>query len=138
MSVVGFFALSGGAAERNEVVRTTRPTADRVIAWLRKDTSTQLSASVVRSARSVASSVTPSYRRTTFPLRKISNSGIADTWNFAASCGLVLVFTLQTVKSRASECRTGFIARHGPHHAAQKSTSTGPAAFSTSRLKLYS
>ncbi len=28
--------------------------------------------------------------------------------------------------------------RHGPHHAAQKSTSTGPGSSSTSRLKLYS
>src|SRR4029079_3244244 len=32
---------------------------------------------------------------------------------------------------------TGFMARHGPHQAAQKSTSTGPGSSSTSRLKLY-
>src|SRR4051794_23017311 len=63
---------------------------------------------------------------------------MADTSNLAASRGFVSVFTLHTLKSRASACRTGFMARHGPHHAAQKSTSTGPGSSSTSRLKLYS
>src|SRR5688500_4899254 len=35
-------------------------------------------------------------------------------------------------KSRAISSSAGAIILHGPHHSAQKSTSTGPAAFRTS------
>src|SRR6478672_3824508 len=48
------------------------------------------------------------------------------------------MLTLATLKSRASVSIVGFIARHGGHHGAQKSTSTGSADSSTSRFQLKS
>src|SRR5262245_30723738 len=95
-------------------------------------------ARALNSDRRTGSGVAHSNRRTTWPWWNTSSVGIAETWNFAASCGFVSVLTLHTLKSWATAATTGFIARHGGHHGAQKSTSTGPGSSSTSRLKLYS
>ena len=56
--------------------------------------------------------------------------------------GFSSMFTLATVSLPASSpaisSSAGPIALQGPHHSAQKSTSTGPVAFSTSVAKLSS
>src|SRR5689334_1841286 len=61
---------------------------------------------------------------------------------FIGVCGFSSMLTLATVTfpamSVASSSRNGAIIRHGPHHSAQKSTSTGPLARSTSASKLLS
>src|SRR6516225_1297553 len=52
------------------------------------------------------------------------------------------MFTLATVSlpanSPASSSSADAIILHGPHHSAQKSTSTGPSAFSTSAENVWS
>src|SRR5437016_11237264 len=48
------------------------------------------------------------------------------------------MLTFATLKSRARASMVGCIARHGGHHGAQKSTSTGSADSSTSRFQLKS
>ena len=51
---------------------------------------------------------------------------------------LVSTFTLQTLNSLASDSMIGFMAWHGAHHEAQKSTSTGSADWRTSFFQLNS
>lgn len=51
--------------------------------------------------------------------------------NPPASSWLVSTFTLQTLRSLASASMVGFMARHGGHHEAQKSTSTGSLDWRT-------
>lgn len=58
----------------------------------------------------------------------LRDSGV-ETIEFRAS---------QTLKSLASASMAGFIARQGPHHDAQKSTSTGSLAWRTSFFQLNS
>src|SRR5690554_5057399 len=69
-------------------------------------------------------------------------AGIEVIWYFAASWGLSSTLSLTTrilsEFSLAIWSRMGETARHGPHHSAQKSTSTGPSASSTSCVKLAS
>src|SRR5262249_54840774 len=50
---------------------------------------------------------------------------------------ILTIFTLSPI-SRASSFRTGSTRRHGPHHSAQKSTSTGVGDISTSSTKVAS
>src|SRR5438477_11091571 len=57
-------------------------------------------------------------------------------------CGFSSMLTLATVTrpsmSSARSLRNGAIILHGPHHSAQKSTSTGSLALSTTASKLLS
>src|SRR5271169_6314879 len=57
---------------------------------------------------------------------------------WTASFWLLSTLTLQTLKSFASDSMTGFMARHGGHHDAQKSTRTGSVAWITSSFHLNS
>src|ERR1700712_4745863 len=76
-------------------------------------------------------------------LNKIS-VGIPRTANWLGDIGLSSISTLATVSlpanSPASSFKAGPIILHGPHHSAQKSTSTGPLllASTTSVAKLLS
>src|SRR5918993_5939188 len=54
------------------------------------------------------------------------------------SSTLTLTIFSRPSSSPASPSSTGATARHGPHHGAQKSTSTAPVASRTSCLKLAS
>ena len=67
--------------------------------------------------------------------------GIDITWKVAAVCGLSSTFSLTTrmsSRSPASSSRWGATIRHGPHHGAQKSTSTGSEDSMTSAWKVVS
>src|SRR5207237_5069885 len=88
--------------------------------------------------RRVASGVTPTNRLTAWPLRNTRKVGTEVTPYLPASGPLVSMLTLQTLWSRARASTTGFIARHGGHQEAQKSTSTGPGDSSTSVFQLNS
>src|ERR1051326_5804084 len=76
------------------------------------------------------------------PSLKISNVGIARMPNLPASAWLSSTFTLPILSlpsySSASSSRRGAIILHGPHHSAQKSTSTGVLALVTSVSKVAS
>src|SRR5271154_179480 len=74
------------------------------------------------------------------PLNRII-VGIDSTWKRAAVCGFSSMSSLTMRRSWRSEAissRTGATTRQGPHQGAQKSTSTGPSASSTSASKLVS
>src|SRR5690349_15188000 len=72
----------------------------------------------------------------TSPLLKTFIAGIEVIWYFIARSGFSSTLSLRIViLSGCSDwiwSRTGETMRHGPHHSAQKSTSTGPSAWSTS------
>jgi hypothetical protein len=74
----------------------------------------------------------PTTRSTSFPSRITTSSGIDCAPNLVASPGFASTSTFTTLRCPA--CRsarsssTGEIIRHGPHHAAQKSTTTGTEA----------
>src|SRR5918996_2396680 len=69
------------------------------------------------------------------PSLKNASWGIACTPNRAASAGCSSTFTLPIVtwspSSRAISSSTGAMARHGPHHGAQKSITTGCSLVTT-------
>src|SRR5262249_59098926 len=69
-----------------------------------------------------------------------SNESVAAGYGgeWAASSWLVSTFTLQTLNSLARASTVGFMARHGGHHEAQKTTSTGSPAWRTSFFQLNS
>src|SRR6202022_1540412 len=73
------------------------------------------------------------------PPLKIIRVGIDITPYFEAVFGLssTLSFTILTLSPIAPEISSsaGAIMRQGPHHSAQKSTTTGPVALSTSASK---
>src|SRR6185437_16321114 len=74
------------------------------------------------------------------PLKRII-VGIESTWKRAAVCGFSSMSSLTIFRSSRSDwisSRTGATTRQGPHHGAQKSTSTGLSASSTSASKLLS
>src|SRR4051794_9556589 len=75
------------------------------------------------------------------PLKRII-VGIESTPYCAAVCWLSSTLSLTTfsapLRSLAISSRTGATTRHGPHHGAQKSTSTGVSASRTSAWKLLS
>src|SRR3954463_6094405 len=81
----------------------------------------------------------PTWREAISPPLKIIKVGIDITPYFAAVFGLssTLSFTILTLSPIAPEisASAGAILLHGPHHSAQKSTTTGPVALSTSASK---
>ena len=74
-------------------------------------------------------SLEPERRATSFPPLNRMSVGMLRMPSWPASCWFSSVFTLPTCSCvrrwAASWSSTGDIARHGPHHSAQKSTSTG-------------
>ncbi len=81
-----------------------------------------------RNARTCASGCAPTNSSTTRPLRKSLTAGMPRIWNCCARSWFSSVLTLTTLIlpafSSASCSSTGPSARQGPHHGAQKSTST--------------
>src|SRR5215470_14068366 len=81
----------------------------------------------------------PTWREAISPPLKIIRVGIDITPYFEAVFGLssTFSFTILTLSPIAPEISSsaGAIMRHGPHHSAQKSTTTGPVALSTSASK---
>src|SRR3979411_3384246 len=81
----------------------------------------------------------PTWREAISPPLKIINVGIDITPYFEAVFGLSSTFslTILTLSPIAPEISSsaGAIMRQGPHHSAQKSTTTGPVALSTSISK---
>src|ERR1700754_1757986 len=65
--------------------------------------------------------------------------GIPRTPYFCGTCGfssmLILAIVTLPFSSPASSSSAGAIIRQGPHHSAQKSTTTGVLEFSTSAWK---
>src|SRR5260221_160313 len=92
-----------------------------------RDTSTALRLVELRSPTLVAA---------TWPCWKIISVGIPRTPYLVGICGFSSMLTLATVSlpsySLASSSSEGAIMRHGPHHSAQKSTTTGVFASRTS------
>src|SRR3954469_5023193 len=77
----------------------------------------------------------------TAPFRNRISVGMLRTSKFAAVCWFSSTLSLtifRSERSAAISSRTGATTRHGPHHGAQKSTSTGPSASRTSAWKLLS
>src|SRR6478735_5954894 len=72
----------------------------------------------------------------TAPLLNTFIAGMEVIWYFIARSGFSSTLSLRIViLSGCSDwisSSTGETIRHGPHHSAQKSTSTGPSAWSTS------
>src|SRR6266481_6519096 len=81
----------------------------------------------------------PTWREAISPPLKIIKVGIDITPYFEAVFGLSSTFslTILTLSPIAPEISSsaGAIMRQGPHHSAQKSTTTGPVALSTSASK---
>src|ERR1700739_1479660 len=81
----------------------------------------------------------PTWREAISPPLKIIKVGIDITPYFEAVFGLssTLSFTILTLSpiAPAISSSAGAIMRQGPHHSAQKSTTTGPVALSTSDSK---
>src|SRR5215469_145255 len=79
-------------------------------------------------------------RSTGFPPLKRIRNGIPETWYSPARFGLSSVFNFTNFALPACEeatfSTTGPSILHGPHHGAQKSTSTGWLEPSTSLWKL--
>src|SRR6185369_11401451 len=88
---------------------------------------------------SFALGAAPTWREAISPPLKIIRVGIDITPYFEAVFGLssTFSFTILTLSPIAPEIssRAGAIIRQGPHHSAQKSTTTGPVALSTSASK---
>src|SRR5205807_6336710 len=91
---------------------------------------------------SFAFGAAPTWREAISPPLKIIRVGIDITPYFDAVFGLssTLSFTILTLSpiAPAISSSAGAIMRQGPHHSAQKSTTTGPFALSTSASKLAS
>src|SRR5262245_56771725 len=84
----------------------------------------------------------PIWREASWPPLKIISVGIDWMPYLAAVCGFsstlsLTIFTLP-LSVPAISSRAGAIIRQGPHHSAQKSTTTGPVAFNTSDSKVAS
>src|SRR6266436_5413928 len=88
---------------------------------------------------SFAFGAAPTWREAISPPLKIIRVGIDITPYFEAVFGLSSTFslTILTLSPIAPEISSsaGAIMRQGPHHSAQKSTTTGPVALSTSASK---
>jgi hypothetical protein len=78
---------------------------------------------------------TPACCITNRPPKNTMKFGIPRTWKRSASWGWLSVSTLRTTAlpaiSAAVRATSGAAAWHGPHHSAQKSTSTGTGTFCT-------
>ena len=94
-----------------------------------------------RNSSSSVSVFAPVVRRSSLPERNSSSVGTVSTSNRAASSGWASTSTFpmrSSGRASASASSTGASARHGPHHAAKRSTSTGPSACRTSCPKFSS
>ncbi len=84
------------------------------------------------SASISAAGLTPDTRETSRPPRKSASVGIDMMRKRSPSSGTASVLTLITsarpAMLRAAVSSSGAIIRHGPHHGAQKSTTTGTGA----------
>src|SRR5580765_2327285 len=84
----------------------------------------------------------PTTDSTTWPPLKIKMVGMPRIWNLNEMFGFSSTLSLPTVTlpaySVASASTVGPRRLHGPHHSAQKSTSTGGADFSTLSSKFPS
>src|ERR1700680_1013336 len=84
----------------------------------------------------------PTWREASSPFLKIISVGIDMMPYFDAVAGFssTLSLTIFTFSPNAPAISSsaGAIMRHGPHHSAQKSTTTGPVAFKTSASKFAS
>src|SRR2546421_12434815 len=84
----------------------------------------------------------PIWREASWPALKIISVGIDWMPYLAAVCGFssTLSLTILTLPLSvpAISSSAGAIMRQGPHHSAQKSTTTGPVAFNTSDSKVVS
>src|SRR5438093_3737500 len=84
----------------------------------------------------------PTTDSTTWPPLKMRMVRIPRIWNLNETFGFSSTFSLPTVTlpaySLASASTVGASRLHGPHHSAQKSTSTGAPDFSTLSSKLPS
>src|SRR5919204_3050672 len=84
----------------------------------------------------------PIWREASWPALKIISVGIDWMPYLAAVCGFssTLSFTILTLPLSvpAISSSAGAIMRQGPHHSAQKSTTTGSVAFRTSESKVAS
>lgn len=85
---------------------------------------------------SVLAGMTPDCRQTDFPSLKRINVGTERIWNFSAkdrflSTSILMILAL--VPTLFLTCsRIGFNCLQGPHHSAEKSTSTGSVDFNNS------
>src|ERR1700679_1435851 len=81
----------------------------------------------------------PTLVAATWPWEKIISVGTPRTPYFCGMPGFSSILTLATVTlppiSPASSSSAGAIIRHGPHHSAQKSTTTGNFELRTSAWK---
>src|SRR5262245_2674256 len=86
-----------------------------------------------------AAGLAPDSRETTCPPRNTISVGIERMRKRSPSAGTASVSTLATTALPASVCATfstsGAIMWHGPHHGAQKSTTTGTGDFVISASK---
>src|SRR5215472_2558304 len=84
----------------------------------------------------------PTSDSTTWPPLKMRMVGMPRIWNLKETLGFSSTLSLPTVTlpaySAASASTVGAMRLQGPHHSAQKSTSTGAPAFSTSCSKFPS
>src|SRR5262245_42535983 len=97
---------------------------------------------VVIHCSSLCFGAAPIWREASWPPLKIISVGIDWMPYLAAVCGFsstlsLTIFTLP-LSVPAISSRAGAIIRQGPHHSAQKSTTTGPVAFNTSDSKVAS
>src|SRR5450755_5071572 len=91
---------------------------------------------------SFAFGAAPTWREAISPPLKIIRVGIDITPYLEAVFGLSSTFSLTILTlspiTPAISSSAGAIMRQGPHHSAQKSTTTGPSALSTSASKSLS
>src|SRR5262249_41943502 len=84
----------------------------------------------------------PTCRDAIWPFLKIINVGIDMMPYLAAVCGFSSTLSLRILtlspREPAISSSAGAIIRHGPHHSAQKSTTTGLVDFNTSDSKVAS
>src|ERR1700682_6135706 len=82
----------------------------------------------------------PTWRDAISPFLNSIKVGIDMTPYLDAVCGFsstlsLTILTLPLSEPAAISSSAGAIIRHGPHHSAQKSTTTAPVAFNTSDSK---
>src|SRR5699024_6291096 len=117
---------------RAESTRTGTPmiSAPRFVGMVGESQPVYSERSLIRAALGLA----PMICLTTSPSEYTFNAGIEVIRYAAAVCGFssTLSFTICRLSCESAiSSRTGAIWRHGPHHSAQKSTSTGLSLFRT-------
>jgi hypothetical protein len=84
----------------------------------------------------ISARAAPTWREASSPFLKIISVGIDMIPYFDATPGFSSTFSLTILTFSPIavwiSSSAGAIMRHGPHHSAQKSTTTGPLAFKTS------